>query len=222
MPNSANQLAQKQKIVEAAIDLFIDDRANYTTANLARKTRIKKADILRLFPSRSAILKYFYPLCVLRYRAMIEEIEEYGDWSADEKLANFAYAMFDMLQEQREFVEEHFVEEIFRASGTSQFQRAAESLFAEILADTCAPEQLASFFAKEYLHVVRFWLADDSPDSERTMALVDKIVAFFAQALRSNELFYAGGDLFKYLVANNVIKLPLGNALLTRALRWVR
>ena len=222
MPDREDQLAQRQKIVEAAIDLYVDDRANFTTANLAKKTRIKKVEILRLFPSRGAILKYFYPLCVMRYRVMAAEIEGYVDWPVEEKLANFAYAMFDLLQEQREFVEEHFVEEIFRASGTSSFQREAESLFAEILAGTCASEHLAAFFAKEYMHVVRFWIADDSIDSERTTALVDKIAAFVGQAMRSNELFYTGGDLLKYLIANNVIKVPFGKSFITRAMGWMR
>ena len=42
MPDRENELAQRQKIVEAAIDLYVDDRANFTTSNLAKKTRIKK------------------------------------------------------------------------------------------------------------------------------------------------------------------------------------
>ena len=45
MPRTAELLAQKQKIVSAAIALYIDDRANFTIANIARKTRIKKVDI---------------------------------------------------------------------------------------------------------------------------------------------------------------------------------
>ena len=114
MPDRENELAQRQKIVEAAIDLYVDDRENFTTSNLAKKTRIKKVEILRLFPSRGAILKYFYPLCVMRYKMMAAEIDGYADWPVDEKMSNFAYVMFDLLQEQREFVEEHFVEEIFR------------------------------------------------------------------------------------------------------------
>ena len=54
------------------------------------------------------------------------------------------------------------------------------------------------------------------------MALVDKIAAFIGQAIRSNELFYTGGDLLKYLVANNVIKVPFGKAFLTRTMEWMR
>ena len=51
MPRTADPLAQKQKIVSAAIGLYIDDRANFTIANIARKTRIKKVEIYNFFNS---------------------------------------------------------------------------------------------------------------------------------------------------------------------------
>ena len=51
------QLKKKQKIVLAAIKLYTDDRANFTVANLARKTRVKKNEIYRLFNSKGSILK---------------------------------------------------------------------------------------------------------------------------------------------------------------------
>ena len=70
MSDTAKDLAGKQKIVAAAIALYVDDRANFTMAAIAKKTRIKKVEIYRLFSSRSAILNFYYPLCVLRYRAM--------------------------------------------------------------------------------------------------------------------------------------------------------
>ena len=63
MPKNAmiKQLKKKQKIVLAAIELYTDDRANFTVANLARKTRVKKNEIYRLFNSKGSILKYYYP-----------------------------------------------------------------------------------------------------------------------------------------------------------------
>jgi len=78
MPYNAEPLAQKQKIVSAAIALYIDDRANFTIANIARKTHIKKVEIYSLFNARSAILKYYYPLCVERYRVMTAGIDDFA------------------------------------------------------------------------------------------------------------------------------------------------
>jgi AcrR family transcriptional regulator len=224
MPRNAmiKQLKKKQKIVLAAIDLYTDDRANFTVANLARTTRVKKNEIYRLFNSKGSILKYYYPLCVLRYRLMTEEIEDFAAWSFEEKLANFAYAMFDMLQEEREFVEEHFVEAVFHAPGTSKFQREVERLIREFLGEAAGIEWLAAVLGREYLRLIHFWLADESDDCERSMALVDKASAFIGEALRSRELVCKGADLAKYLMANDAINAPFAKVLLSQVLRWTR
>ena len=222
MPNTPRELARKEKIVAAAIALYTEDRAGFTMTKLARKTRIKKVEIYRLFNSHDAILKFYYPLCVHRYRAMIAEIDDFASWSFEEKLANFAYVLFDMLAEEREFVDEHFVEAIFHASSTSQFRREVESIFDQFADGLCGADWLSPLLAREYLHLVRFWLADESEGAERTMALVDKASTFCGAALRSGELLDKGFDLGKYLVANGVIKAPFAKLFLSQAMRWAR
>ena len=222
MPRTADPLAQKQKIVSAAIALYIDDRANFTIANIARKTRIKKVEIYNFFNSRSAILKYYYPLCVERYRIMTADIDDFAIWSLEEKLANFAYALFDMLQEEREFVEEHFDEAIVHGSATSRFEHDVGALLNEFIGEDCTTGWLASFLAREYVHLIGFWLADESSDAQRTMALVDKGASFVGEAVHSSALVYKGIDLTKYLVANDIVKIPLAKMILGQAMRWAR
>ena len=222
MPRTADPLAQKQKIVSAAIGLYIDDRANFTIANIARKTRIKKVEIYNFFNSRSAILKYYYPLCVERYRIMTADIDDFAIWSLEEKLANFAYALFDMLQEEREFVEEHFAEAIVHGSATSRFEHDVGALLNEFIGEDCTTGWLASFLAREYVHLIGFWLADESSDAQRTMALVDKGASFVGEAVHSSALLYKGIDLTKYLVANDIVKIPLAKMILGQAMRWAR
>lgn len=222
MSRTADPLAQKQKIVSAAIALYIDDRANFTIANIARKTRIKKVEIYNFFNSRSAILKYYYPLCVERYRIMTADIDDFAIWSLEEKLANFAYALFDMLQEEREFVEEHFAEAIVHGSATSRFEHDVGALLNEFIGEDCTTGWLASFLAREYVHLIGFWLADESSDAQRTMALVDKGASFVGEAVHSSALVYKGIDLTKYLVANDIVKIPLAKMILGQAMRWAR
>ena len=222
MPRTADPLAQKQKIVSAAIALYIDDRANFTIANIARKTRIKKVEIYNFFNSRSAILKYYYPLCVERYRIMTADIDDFAIWSLEEKLANFAYALFDMLQEEREFVEEHFDEAIVHGSATSRFEHDVGALLNEFIGEDCTTGWLASFLAREYVHLIGFWLADESSDAQRTMALVDKGASFVGEAVHSSALLHKGIDLTKYLVANDIVKIPLAKMILGQAMRWAR
>ena len=71
-------LELKQKIVQTAIELYVDDRANFSIASVARKAGIRKAEIYRKFNSKGSILKYYYPLSVLRHKLMSEEIEDFN------------------------------------------------------------------------------------------------------------------------------------------------
>ena len=71
------------------------------------------------------------------------------------------------------------------------------------------------------MHVIYFWLNDDSDESERFVALVDKVTAFLGELIRSEKLAVKGVDLTKYLIANNVIKVPFSQNLLTKFFRWI-
>ena len=220
MSQKNDEIAIKQKLVTAAITIYIEDKTNLSVAAVAKKTRIKKADIFKLFPSTRAILNYFYSICILRYREMIKDLDNFDGWEPEERLANFAYAMFDLLGEEREFVDIHFRKQIFRQSDT-RFHRDTKILFEEFLRDVCCSEWIATFLANEYMHVIYFWLNDDSDDSERSIALVDKSTAFLGELVRSEKLAAKGVDLTKYLIANNVIKVPFSKNLLTKFFQWI-
>jgi hypothetical protein len=220
MALKTDELAIKQKLVKAAISLYTEETENFSIATLAKKTRIKKVDIFKIFPSKRAILDYYYPLCVMRYRQMVMEVDDFDEWELEERLANFAYAMFDLLGEEREFVDIHFRKQIFRQSDT-RFHRDTKILFEEFLRDVCCSEWIATFLANEYMHVIYFWLNDDSDNSERSIALVDKSTAFLGELVRSEKLAAKGVDLTKYLIANNVIKVPFSKNLLTKFFQWI-
>ena len=220
MASKTDELTIKHKLVTAAISLYTEENENFSIASLAKKTRIKKAEIFKIFPSKRAILNYYYSLCLLRYRKMVTDIDDFEEWSPEERLANFAYAMFDLLGEEREFVDIHFRKQIFRQADT-KFHRDTKVLFQEFLKDVYFGEWIAGFLAKEYMHVIYFWLNDDSDESERSIALVDKVTAFLGELIRSEKLAVKGVDLTKYLIANNVIKVPFSQNLLTKFFRWI-
>jgi AcrR family transcriptional regulator len=220
MSQKTDEIAIKQKLVTAAITIYIEDKTNLSVTAVAKKTRIKKADIFKLFPSTRAILNYFYSLCILRYREMIKDLDDFDGWEPEERLANFAYAMFDLLGEEREFIDLHFRSDVFPYSDT-RFHRDSQKLFEDLIGNVCCKEWVGTFLAKEYMHVVYFWLNDDSDDSERSIALVDKTTAFIGEGLRSEKLVLKGADLVKYLVTNNVIKVPFPNNVLTKFLNWI-
>jgi len=220
MAKKNNEIAIKEKLVTAAIELYTEDKANFSIATVAKKTRIKKAEVLKLFPSTRSILNYFYSLCIMRYRGMIQEVEDFEEWEPEERLANFAYAMFDLFGEEREFVDNHFRSEIFQNSDT-KFHRDTKKIIEELTGDVCCREWVGTFLTKEYMHVIYFWLNDESDESERSIALVDKATAFVGEVLRSEKLASKGADLFKYLVANDVIKVPFPNKIFTKIVQWI-
>jgi hypothetical protein len=65
------------------------------------------------------------------------------------------------------------------------------------------------FYFKEYTHLLRFWLRDNSEGKEKTFALTDKLTSFVEEVLY-NKLMDKGVDLAKYFLQNNIIKLPFG------------
>jgi hypothetical protein len=58
---------------------------------------------------------------------------------------------------------------------------------------------------KELFHIFKFWIKDDSEQSEQTIELTDKIIAFVGEILR-NEIFTKGIDLGRTLLDKDLIK----------------
>lgn len=205
----------RQQIIDAAIDLHITTGGNFTLKQLCQKAKIKQGEFYQQFNSKNQVLGQFYPLCVQRCREMSLQIEAYHSMSLAEKLGNFIYMMFDLLQEQREFVDETFGEMVFQNTGTA-FQREVADVIGEILeSDPQIPDlqrsfllnaQVYNFLAKEYIHLLKFWLSDDSQNFEKSMALTDKLVNFLEEVLHSNVIGRAA-DLLKFFVQNDVVKL---------------
>ena len=208
----------KRRVVAAAIDLSIDNQGRFTVKQLCQKTDISQGDFYRLFNSKHLVLSEFYPLCVAQYRALTLEIDGYPAMSLSEKLGNFIYTMFDLLQEQREFVDDTFESMVTRARGQTTFHREVTAVFAEILeSDPELPNLqrafllnswIYDFLTSEFLQLLAFWISDDSPNVERSMALSDKLVAFLEEVMHSN-VVGKGADLLKYILENNVIKLNI-------------
>lgn len=216
----------KQKIIDAAIDLHVSGDKKYTIKNIAARAGLKEEDVYAEFNARSHILPAYYPSTVLRFREMIAEIDGFGDFSLEEKLSTFIYTMFDILQEQREFVDETFDEMVFRSGKKSDFVQEVARVFRDFLETSGAASGLQSmivlkqdtydFLAKEYTHLLKFWLRDTSENFSSTVALSDKLVSFLAELVESG-LIDKGVDLFKFFVNNNLLKfdIPLISRLLS-------
>ena len=201
---NTEKLNTKIELTEAAVDLYLED--NFTIPNLTDKTGNTASEIYALFPNKKAILKFYYPSLVIRYRAMVEEIEDFGDYSIAEKLSNFIYTLFDMMDERREFVKETFYKYEWKCTSKTEFQQEIKALLKDFFTSDGRIATSAGFFIgdlfyaslkTQYLYLVKFWLEDESNDRERTFALVDKLTGFTGEVVYS-KIVDKGFDLFKY------------------------
>jgi hypothetical protein len=201
---NTEKLNLKIELTEAAIDLYIEDK--FTISNLTSKTGKTASEIYSLFPNKNAILKFYYPSLIVRYQAMISEIDDFDSYSISEKLSNFAFTLFDMMDERREFVEDTFEKYVWTCSSKSEFQKLIKSLFKDFFTSDGKIATSAGFFMgdlfysslkTQFLFLIKFWLDDNSEGRERTFALTDKITGFIEELVYS-KIVDKGFDLAKY------------------------
>lgn len=201
---NTEELNLKIELTKAAVDLYIEDK--FTISNLTSKTGKTASDIYSLFPNKNAILKFYYPSLIVRYQAMISEIDDFDSYSISEKLSNFAFTLFDMMDERKEFVEDTFEKYVWRCSSKSEFQKLIKSLFKEFFTSDGRIATSADFFMgdlfysslkTQFLFLIKFWLDDNSESRERTFALTDKITGFIEELVYS-KIVDKGFDLAKY------------------------
>jgi len=201
---NTEKLNTKIELTEAAIDLYIKD--SFSIPNLTKKSGKTASEIYTLFPNKKSILKFYYPSLVIRYRAMISEIDGFESYSISEKLSNFAFTLFDMMDERREFVDDTFMKYEWNCTSKSEFQQEIKDLFKEFFTTDGNIATSAGFFLgywfyaslkTQYLFLIKFWMEDDSEGRERTFALTDKITGFIEELVYS-KIVDKGFDLAKY------------------------
>lgn len=198
------KLNTKIELTEAAIDLYIEDK--FSIPNLTNATGFTASEIYALFPNKKSILQFYYPSLVIRYRAMVGEIEDFESYTISEKLSNFTFTLFDMMDERRAFVEETFYKYEWKCSSATAFQKEVKALFQEFFTSDGRISTSAGFFMgdlfyaslkKQYLYLIKFWIEDESEGRERSFALTDKITGFIEEVVYS-KVVDKGFDLFKY------------------------
>ncbi|HKK45746.1 MAG TPA: hypothetical protein VJ964_09505 [Balneolaceae bacterium] len=205
----------KYHISDAATDLYIEGDGKFTIKEVAKKLEMDPADIFNYFPNKKAILEFYYASLVIRYELMTDEIEEFTSYTISEKLSNFIYTSFDMLQEKEAFVDATFKSMILCNFAKTDFEKEVERLTEKFLREDenlavsttmFLNQYLYSFLRRQYLELVRFWLNDNSEDHELTMELTDKLTSFIEELLY-NTVFDKGFELAKFIYSNRKVCL---------------
>lgn len=203
---SAEKINSKIEITWKAVELF-EKNGKVSIPDLVNSTGKTASEIYDVFPSKSAILKFYYPALVYQYWAMIEEVEGFEDFEISEKFSNFIYTLFDMMGENQHFVEKTYKKMVFSEGHRSEFHKEVKVLFKEFLSTDADIAVSAAFFMKDYyysllasqyLFLLKFWLSDESENKDRTLALTDKLTTLY-QEIVYNKTLDKGFDLMKFV-----------------------
>lgn len=204
------KLQTKLEIAGVAVDLYVEQNGEFTLKQVSKEIDLSVGDIFDFFPNKEAILDFYYTSLVIRYRLMVEEIEDFDSYSLSEKLSNFAYASFDLMNEKQEFVEQTFKNRIRWSYGKKEYTNKIQSLLSSFFKEdpgisTSGSLLMSDLFfqvlTKKYLYLVSYWINDDSEGKERSMELTDKVTALI-QEIMYNSVADKGFDLMKFLLSN--------------------
>lgn len=201
----------KLKVLDAAIRIYTTDKTQFTSDKLIEEAAVSESDFRQHFESKYAAIRYYYEWAVLQYETMINEIQDFEDFTTAEKISNFLYTLFDILDEQETFVNLTYRRYIYHAWMKTGFQDHIEKLYQTFVDnDDRVPSfnknisgtPLYRILARTSLWIVSYRLDDDSPQKERTMALVDKITAL-ADEVVTNSVPDKTIDLLTFLGSNS-------------------
>jgi AcrR family transcriptional regulator len=201
-PRAEKTEATKRRILDAALALFESKGfAGTTTKQIAKKAHIAEGTVFNYFQTKDDLALYFFEREVDHAIAAVRANKRLRNAPLEEKL-------FALIQYQLEYLAPHenFIwAALMRAlQPASTLALSAQSLalrgrylaFVEELIAESLPRGRANLHAWiaphvfwiYYIGVLLFWLNDTSTGKQRTMAFVDRTLAFGASALRKGNL----------------------------------
>lgn len=204
-------LQAKFEIMQAAIQIYEKNNGRLTMHDISNETEYSAAEIFDYFNSIDEIKHFYFTSLVLRYEAMIDEIDDFSSYTLSEKLCNYIYTSFDMMSENSTFVKTAFKPVIFCNPQKSEFQKQIEKVLSQFIKNDELISGSSSFLLNEtffkilqykYLTLIQFWINDESDGKETTMELTDKLTGLLQELLYSS-IADRSLDLVKFLYSNN-------------------
>lgn len=203
---NTDDINKKIEIAFTAAHLY-EENNKFSIPDLIEATEMSASDIFELFPSKKAIREYYFTSLIYQYWAMISEIDGFEEYRVSEKFSNFIYTQFDMMGEHPSFVADYYNKTVIYKGSSSEFHKEVKELFRDFMNTDSEIAVSAAFLMKDlfysllttqYLHLVKFWISDESDGKERTLALVDKLTSLLEEVVY-NKTVDKSFDLIKYL-----------------------
>ena len=213
-------LALKQRIIAAAIDLYLDFPEPFSVEQIVEAAGVSTEEFYSLFEDEDAPLPAFYDLCLEQYTLLRDSIDGYEAFTLEERISTFVYIMFDLFEEQKMFVKMTFEEYVGWGGAARGFRAAVADEFGTLLDGDDVPVEnrfvigrpfFYDLLAGRYFALVRFWLDDETEQQEKSVALSDKLIGFFAE-LATFRGIERGVDLAKYMVEVGILWVPFADA----------
>lgn len=199
------QLEQRKIILDAAMALYMSDKKQFTIRNIAISAQTTTDVIYQFYSTKDEILRDFYNLIPHIYRHQIREMPEYQELMLADRISNFIYTFFDMLQEQRHYVDETFNAFIL-SDHSKTFRNSIANMLREILDNdprvsdlnrVVIPDFTFQFASSQFISLLQFWMNDNSEGAGKTLAFVEKLTVFTQEVMYS-DIIGKGLDLGRY------------------------
>lgn len=199
----------KLMICLAAVAIYEEHPETLTFKSVAKATDMDVAAIRTLFPNKKAMLRFFYSSIPKRSYSLIEAIPDFQDLSISETVSQYVYQSFDLLNEHRDFVDATFDEHVTQCGKGASLMKNTSKTFDRMIERDGRIPFLNRMFLKsivfdtmawQYVHLLRYWLKDESEGTEKTLELVDKSTALFQELVYSG-ILDKGVDLGKFVFA---------------------
>ena len=192
----------RRRIVAAALALFEAKGFEHTTTKaIAQRAKIAEGTVFNYFPTKDDIALYFFELEVDHAIAVVRQDTKLQAAALEEKLFALIQQQLEYLAPYERFIGTALVQAL-KPSSTLAFSVQAVALRHRYLAfvDELITESLPmdrvntiqwiapSAFWLYYLGVLLYWLHDDSPDKQKTLAFLDQSLRFGAGILRKGTL----------------------------------
>jgi AcrR family transcriptional regulator len=193
-----NKAATRQRIVDAALALFSTKGFEATsTKQIAKRARIAEGTVFNYFETKEDIALSFFELETDHAIATVRQRKSLAKAPLEEKLFALIESQIEFLAPHERFIGAAFVQALkptsklgFSAQAIALRQRYlafVEELMTESLPDGRAA--LAGWWAPQifwifYVGVLLYWLHDDSPQKQNTLAFLDRSLRVGVAMLR--------------------------------------
>ncbi len=197
-----NKEATRQRIVEAALELFEKKGFDETTTKaIARKARVAEGTVFNYFPTKDDIALHFFEQEVDHAIETVRSNARLRKAPLEEKLFALVQSQIDYLAPYEQFIGASLVQALrprsrMAYSARSFALRNRYVAFVQELIEESSPElgsSALSWIAPQafwlyYLGVLLYWLHDTTPGKQSTLAFLDRSLQLGVAVLRKSKL----------------------------------